>query len=77
MGQTQREAVAEGSISPAASLWCCILLLNQDQAWQVQQAARLARHGIPVPDVLTAMLRFLELVMWSRTGLLLWKEPQA
>lgn len=77
MGQTQREAVAEGSTSPTASLWCCILLMDQDQVWQVQQAARLARHEIPVPEVLTAMLRLLELVMCSRTGLLLWKEPQA
>lgn len=74
MGHTQREAVAGGSASPAAASWCCILLLDQDQAWQGQQAAR---HGIPVPDVPTAVLRFLELVMWSRTGVLLWKQPQA
>lgn len=76
MGHTQREAVAEGSTSPAAPSWCCILLLDQDQAWQGQQAARLA-NGIPVPDVLTAVLRFLELVMGSRTEVLLWREPQA
>lgn len=49
---------------------------RQDQEWQVQQAARLARHGGPVPDVLTAMLSLLELMVWSRTGLLLWKEHQ-
>lgn len=71
IGQNRREAVGEGKHKPSSYFMVLCFSL-----WTRTRHTRFSRQ-VADPEVLSAVLRFLELVTWSGTGFQLWQEPHA